>query len=199
MTEPPPGTTAADPLFFPTPADLRAWLVTNHAAAGELWVGLHKKGSGRPSVTWPELVDQLLCFGWIDGVRKSLGGDSYVIRTTPRRRGSRWSAVNRRRVPELIDAGLMMPAGLAAWEGRDEAEDRRYAFEREEASLGEAYGAELRRDAAAWAFWNAQPPGYRKTAAWWVVSAKREETRRRRLRTLVEDSAAGRRIAPLRR
>lgn len=193
------GTSPADPLFFPTPADLRAWLVTNHAAAGELWVGLHKKGSGRPSVTWSELVDQLLCFGWIDGVRKSLGGDSYAIRVTPRRKGSRWSAVNRRRVPMLIDAGLMTPAGLAAWEARDEAADRRYSFEREDATLGEAYEAELRRDPAAWAFWQAQPPGYRKTATWWVISAKREETRRRRLGRLVEDSAAGLRIGLLRR
>ena len=194
-----PGASAADPLFFPTPAELRAWLVRNHAAAGALWVGLHKKGSGRPSITWPELVDQLLCFGWIDGVRKSLGGDSYVIRVTPRRRGSRWSVVNRRRVPELIEEGLMTPAGLAAWEARDDADDRRYSFERENASLGEADEAELRRDPAAWAFWEAQPPGYRKAATVWVVSAKREETRRRRLRTLIEDSAAGRRIALLRR
>ena len=199
MAEAPAGTSAANPLFFPTPVDLRSWLVAHHAAAGELWVGLHKKGSGRPSITWPELVDQLLCFGWIDGVRKSLGGDSYVIRITPRRKRSRWSAVNRRRVPELIDAGLMTPAGLAAWQARDEADDRRYSFEREERSLGEAYEAELRRDPAAWTFWNAQPPGYRSTATWWVVSAKREETRLRRLRTLIEDSAAGLRIGPLRR
>ena len=187
-----------DPLFFPTSDDLRRWLLAHHASAPELWVGLHRKGSGRASITWPELVDQLLCFGWIDGVRKSLGDDRYMIRTTPRRAGSRWSAVNRRRVPALIETGLMTPAGLAAWEARDEAEAG-YSFERENASLGEAYEAELRRDPAAWAFWQAQPPGYRKTAAWYVISAKREETRRRRLRTLIEDSAAGRRIGLLQR
>lgn len=192
-------TTADDPLFFATPADLRRWLEDHHDSATELWVGLHKKGSGHASITWPELVDQLLCFGWIDGVRKSLDADRYVIRTTPRRPGSLWSAVNRRRVPALIEAGLMHPAGLAAWNARDDEKSRRYSFERDDVGLGDAYEAEFRRHPAAWDFFQAQPPGYRKTATWWVISAKREETRLRRLRTLIEDSAAGLRIKELRR
>lgn len=191
------GTAPTAPLFFSTPGDLRAWLIANHATSAELWVGLHKKATGRPSITWPELVDQLLCFGWIDGVRKSLGAESYVIRTTPRRPGSTWSAVNLRRGAALIDEELMEPAGLAAWEARDESKAARYSFERQRVTLGEVYEAEFRRDAAAWSFFESQPPGYRKTATWWVVSAKREETRQRRLRTLIEDSAAGRRIGVL--
>jgi uncharacterized protein YdeI (YjbR/CyaY-like superfamily) len=189
-----PGAAAADPLFFPTPADLRRWLVANHDDASELWVGLYKKGSGRPSVTWPELVDELLCFGWIDGVRKSFSDEAYVIRVTPRRKGSNWSAVNVRRMGELLKAGLVTEAGRAAWAERDASKQPSYSFERERAALGEAYEAEFRRAAAAWSFWERQPPGYRKTMTWWVVSAKREETRLRRLRKLIAASADDRRI-----
>lgn len=193
------GSSAARPLHFAATTELREWLASNHASADELWVGLYKKSSGRPSITWPELVDQLLCYGWIDGIRKTVDEESYTIRVTPRRPGSTWSAVNLRRVPELIDAGLMRPAGQAAYDARDPAKSGRYSFEREQAVLGAAYEREFRANAKAWAFFGSQPPSYRKAATWWVVSAKRESTRVRRLRTLIEDSENGERIAPLRR
>lgn len=188
-----------DPIAFPDPDALRAWLQQNHGTATDLWVRLYRKGSGRPSITWPELVDQLLCFGWIDGVRKSLDDESYVIRVTPRRRGSIWSAVNLRRVPELEAAGLMQPAGLEAYAQRDEKKQQQYSFEREHIALADAYEAEFRQDAEAWAFFQRQPPSYRKPATLWVMSAKKPETRLRRLRTLIGDSANRLRIRPLRR
>lgn len=187
------------PLFFADSGALRAWLRENHGSARELWVGLHKKGTGRPSITYPELVDQLLCFGWIDGVRRSVDEESYAQRVTPRKRGSTWSAVNLRRVRELIELGWMESAGLAAWEARDEEKTRRHSSERERASLGEAYEAVFRANGKAWAYFQAQPPSYRRLATGWVVSAKREDTRRRRLETLIRDSENEQRIAPLRR
>ncbi|HEX7048787.1 MAG TPA: YdeI/OmpD-associated family protein [Longimicrobiales bacterium] len=184
--------------FFRTPAEFRAWLERHHATADELWVGFYKKTSGRPSLTWPESVDEALCFGWIDGIRKSIDEVSYRIRFTPRRPGSIWSTANIRRAQELIEAGRMQPAGLEAFAGRKEDRTRRYSFDQGVVELGEAYEAEFRANAKAWAFFEAQPPSYRRTATWWVISAKREETRRRRLATLIRDSEAGERIAPLR-
>ncbi|HUP47846.1 MAG TPA: YdeI/OmpD-associated family protein [Thermoanaerobaculia bacterium] len=189
-----------DVTFFETPADFRRWLRKHHRSRSELWVGFHKKGSGRPSITWPGAVDEALCFGWIDGVRKTIDGESYAIRFTPRRGGSTWSSVNTRRARELIRDGRMQPAGLRAFEARDAKKSSLYSFEqRTEARLGEELEARFRADAAAWSFFQAQPPGYRRTVTWWVMSAKREETRARRLQTLIEDSAAGRRIGLLRR
>lgn len=197
--KPPAGSCAEAPGFFARPEQLRAWLKKHHASRAELWVGLYKKGSGKASITWPQLVDELLCFGWIDGVRKSRDAESYVNRVTPRRRGSTWSAVNLKRAGELIGLGLMEPAGLAAYDARDEAKTRRYSFEQERASLGRPYEAEFKRNAKAWSWFSSQPPSYRKTAIWWVVSAKRETTRRRRLQALIRDSESGQRIGPLRR
>jgi uncharacterized protein YdeI (YjbR/CyaY-like superfamily) len=188
-----------NPVFFATPADFRAWLERHHDHAQEIWVGYHKKASGRPSITWPESVDEALCFGWIDGVRKSIDADSYMIRFTPRKPRSTWSAVNIRRAEELIARGRMRPAGQAAFDNRAENRSRRYSFEQGEVALGERLEQQLRANARAWAFFQAQPPGYRKTATWWVLSASREETRQRRLATLIRDSEAGQRIAPLRR
>lgn len=187
-----------DPRFFSAPTALRAWLEEHHEARDELWVGLWKKATGRPSITWPELVDELLAFGWIDGIRKSIDKESYAIRITPRRSGSIWSVVNVRRAKELIELGRMRPPGLAAFEARDEEKTARYSYERQAESLGE-YEAELRANEKAWAFFRSQPPGYRKMATAWVVSAKREDTRRRRLETLIRDSERGLRIGPLRR
>lgn len=188
------------PTFFATPAAFRRWLAKHHASATELWVGFHRKATGRPSLTWPESVDEALCFGWIDGVRRSVGTEAYTIRFTPRKRGSTWSTVNTRRAGELIRAGRMQPAGLRAFEARDPAKSGIYSFERREAArLDEAAEARFRAHKEAWRFFEAQPPGYRKIAVHWVVSAKREETRARRLETLIADSAAGRRIALLRR
>ncbi len=195
-----PAPTPVDVRFFPTPADFRAWLAANHTTAAELWVGYYKKGSGRPSITWPESVDQALCFGWIDGVRKSLDGESYAIRFTPRRAGSTWSEVNTKRAFELIDQGLMQPAGLAAFAVRDEDKTAaQYSYEARRQPLDPAYEAEFRADAVAWDYWQVQPAHYRHGATHWVMSAKREETRRKRLATLVADSAAGRWIALYRR
>lgn len=188
------------PRFFATTDAWRAWLSRHHATAPELWVGFHKKGSGRRCITWPESVDQALCFGWIDGVRKRIDETSYMIRFTPRRAGSTWSSVNVGRIKELTRLGLIQAAGLAAYDDRREAKSGIYAYEqRRQAGLAEPMEREFKRYRKAWAFFQAQPPGYRRTAIWWVVSAKREDTRARRLATLIEDSAAGRPIKQLRR
>jgi uncharacterized protein YdeI (YjbR/CyaY-like superfamily) len=191
---------AMEPTFFATPAELRAWLEEHHESASELLVGFHKKGSGKPSITWPESVDQALCFGWIDGVRRSLGDDAYTIRFTPRKPSSTWSAVNVERMRELIEEGRVRPAGLAAFARRSDDRTAIYAYEqRKTAQLPDEYEARLRADAAASEFFDAQPPSYRRAAAYWVTSAKREATRERRLAQLIEDSANGRRIGPLTR
>ncbi len=188
------------PTFFPTPADFRRWLEEHHTTAAELLVGYYKKGSGRPSMTWSESVDEALCFGWIDGVRRSIDAERYSIRFTPRRRGSVWSAVNIRKVAELTAQGRMRPAGLRVFAERDPGNEAGYSFSQDRMPrLDREAAARFRANAAAWKYFRAQPPGYRKAALWWVVSAKREATRRRRLDTLIEDSAAGRRIALLRR
>jgi uncharacterized protein YdeI (YjbR/CyaY-like superfamily) len=189
----------AEVTFFATPAHFRRWLERNHAKADELWVGFHKKSTGKPSITWPESVDEALCFGWIDGLRRTVDAGSYCIRFTPRRSGSTWSAVNIRRATALIKDGRMMPAGLAAFEQRDEARAVRYSYERAAATLSPDFERRLRANKKAWTYFQAQPPGYRKTAAWWIVSATKEETRLRRLQTLIDHSAAGRPVPPLTR
>jgi uncharacterized protein YdeI (YjbR/CyaY-like superfamily) len=189
-----------EPVFFATPAELRAWLERHHADRDELWVGLHKKASGRPSVTWPEVVDEALCFGWIDGVRRSLGPDSYVNRLTPRRPRSNWSAINIKRVGELIEEGRMTPAGMAAFEARTDDRSAVYSYEqRRGATLEPEQEERFRAVPEAWEWFQARPPSYRRAAIHWVVSAKRPETRERRLETLIEDSAAGRTVKPLTR
>jgi len=188
-----------DATFFATPAEFRRWLERNHAKAKELWVGFYKKGTGKPSITWPEAVAEALCYGWIDGVRRSIDDDSYRIRFTPRKPNSTWSAVNIRTAQELIAAGRMRPAGLAAFQNRREDLQRRYSFEQGKVAFEPWMEAEFRKRKKAWAFFESQPPSYRKTATWWVISAKREETRRKRLQTLIDDSAASRRIKPLTR
>ena len=200
MPRAPAGSSAGQPRFFTTPAKLRAWLERHHAAASELWVGFHKRDSGKTSITWPESVDEALCFGWIDGIRKRIDDDRYTIRFTPRKPRSVWSKVNVGRVEELSRLGLMRPAGMAAFAARDEARSGIYSFEQSEAPrLSPEQEAAFRADPAAWAWWEAAAPSYRRAATWWVVSAKREETRARRLATLIADSAAGRRIGPLTR
>ena len=187
--------------FFATPGHWRRWLEKNHGSKSELWVGFHKKSTGRPSITWPQSVDEALCFGWIDGIRKTIDSNSYVIRFTPRRAGSNWSAVNTRRVGELIRAKRMRAAGLRAFKKRDPKKTGVYSFEqqREAAKLSAAHVKEFKRNRTAWTFFQSQPPGYRKIAAWYVVSAKREETRARRLARLIKDSGAKRRIGLLQR
>ncbi|TMD16804.1 MAG: bacteriocin-protection protein [Chloroflexi bacterium] len=182
--------------FFETAADLRAWFEKNHDTASELWLGYHRKRTGRPSVTWPEVVDQELCFGWIDSVRYSLGDDRSAQRITPRRKGSVWSAINITRFQELERLGLVHPSGRAAFEKRDEARSRIYSYENRSRGLDGAHEAEFRKHESAWKFFEAQAPSYRTTAAYWVMSAKREETQKRRLEKLIEHSKKGVRIPP---
>ena len=186
--------------FFASPAAFRAWLEKHHDKRQELLVGFYKRGSGRPSITWPESVDAALCFGWIDGVRRSVDEISYAIRFTPRRPRSIWSDINIKRAQALTDQGLMRPAGAAAFAARIEAKSAVYSYEqRGRAKLGDVYERLFRANKKAWAFFTAQAPGYQRTARWWVISAKREETRLKRLGTLIEDSEHGRPIAPLKR
>lgn len=189
-----------DIIFFETPAAFRSWLEQHHESSQELWVGFYKKGSGKPSITWPESVDEALCFGWIDGLRKSIDDMSYKIRFTPRKPRSTWSAVNIGRVEELTRLGLMHPAGLKAFEQRTAENSGIYAYEqRQDAELGHEFEQQFRANQEAWAFFQAQPAWYRRTATWWVISAKKDETRRKRLATLIADSAGGRRIRELAR
>jgi uncharacterized protein YdeI (YjbR/CyaY-like superfamily) len=182
------------PTFFPTEADFRRWLEANHSSAPELLVGFWKKGSGKPSIDWPQARDQALCFGWIDGVRRSLGEDSYTIRFTPRRKGSIWSKVNVERYDALAAAGQMTPAGERAYE-ENKHKSGLYSYENEQKELTPAETALFSKHKAAWSYWEKQPAGYRRTVLHWVTSAKKPETRERRLAQLIEDSGAGRRIA----
>jgi uncharacterized protein YdeI (YjbR/CyaY-like superfamily) len=173
------------PSFFRTPAKFREWLARNHASKAELFVGFYKKDSGRPSITWPESVDQALCFGWIDGVRRSIDEISYSIRFTPRKPGSIWSSVNINRAQALIAQGQMQPAGLEAYEARRENKSGIYSYEQRSADLEEPYNRLLKKNHAAWKFFQAQPASYRKAVYWWIMSAKKEETRLKRLEKLV--------------
>jgi uncharacterized protein YdeI (YjbR/CyaY-like superfamily) len=181
--------------FFATPADFRKWLKSHHQNTDELWVGFYKKGSGRPSITWPESVDEALCVGWIDGLRKTIDAKSYRIRFTPRKPTSNWSAVNIRRVQALTGLGRMRPAGLKAFELRKEERSGIYAYEnRKSAVLGKAAEKRFQSRPKAWDFFQRQPAGYRQIVTWWIVSAKREETRQQRLEKLIAQSEAGKRI-----
>ena len=183
--------------FFRSQAAFRSWLRENHSTCNELWLGIHKKASGMPSVSYPEALDEALCFGWIDGVRKSVDATSYRVRFTPRKARSQWSAVNIARARKLIAATRMQPAGLKAYEA-GESMSRTYSYEqRTPAKLSPAEEQQFQASKFACEFFQSQPPWYRRTATWWVISAKREDTRRRRLARLVADSAAARTIPPL--
>lgn len=191
---------ATEPIFFATPDEFRAWLEEHHDSAREVFVGYYKTSSSRPSITWPQSVDQALCFGWIDGMRKRIDDERYMIRFTPRKPSSTWSAVNVERIKELTELGLMRPEGLNAFQARVEGKTGVYAYERRDAAaLDEAEEREFSANPQAWAFFQARPPSYRTAAIWWVVSAKKPETRRKRLATLIEDSANGRTVKPLTR
>jgi uncharacterized protein YdeI (YjbR/CyaY-like superfamily) len=180
--------------YFESSNDFRRWLEKNHATTQELWVGYYKKHSKQPSITWPESVDEALCFGWIDGIRKSVDDLRYAIRFTPRRPGSIWSAVNIKRAQELSNQGLMKPAGMTAFNARRENRSGVYSYEQRSANLDEPYKKMLRQNKAAWDFFYAQPPSYRKAVGWWVVSAKQEGTRLKRLQKLIEESPNGERL-----
>jgi uncharacterized protein YdeI (YjbR/CyaY-like superfamily) len=188
------------PTFFATPEEFRAWLEANHDRHSELWVGFYKKGSGKPSITWPESVDEALCFGWIDGIRKSIDADSYTNRFTPRKARSTWSAINIKRANELERLGRMHAAGRKAFEARTDDRSALYSYEqRHAAKLQPEQERRFKANKEAWKWFQAQPPSYRKAAIWWVVSAKKDETKARRLATLVDDSAHGRTVPPLTR
>ena len=189
--------TPTDVRFFVSPAAFYEWLDVNHETAPELWVGYHRKATGRPSLTWAQSVDQALCFGWIDGIRKGLDDETFTIRFTPRRRTSIWSAVNLTRVPELIEAGVMRPAGVRAYEGRDRRKDAIYSYENRSRPFAPEYEAEFAANEGAWAWFAAQPAGYRRNAMYWVMSAKQDATRERRLAQLIEAAAAGQRVGAL--
>jgi uncharacterized protein YdeI (YjbR/CyaY-like superfamily) len=182
------------PRFFRDAARFRAWLKEHHASAGVLWVGYYRKDSGRPSITWPESVDEALCYGWIDGIRRRYDDVSYTIRFTPRRPGSPWSDVNIRRARLLITKGLMRSAGLRAFRARRHDRSAVPSAEQRGAEIAGPYGRLLRANRSAWKFFRRQAPFYRRATARWILSAKKEETRLRRLEKLIASSARGSRL-----
>lgn len=185
-------------IFFPTPNHFRNWLKENHLQESELWVGYYKMATGKPSITWPESVDQALCFGWIDGIRKKIDEEAYQIRFTPRKPTSHWSTVNIKRIEELRKNGLVMEAGLTAYSKRKPENTGQASFEQKNVKLSTAYESKLKANREAWSFFYEKlSPTYRKQSIWWVMSAKREETKERRLNTLIECSAQGDKIPPL--
>jgi uncharacterized protein YdeI (YjbR/CyaY-like superfamily) len=185
-------------LVFETPAELRAWFEANHETAAEAFIGYYRRGVDKPSTTWAQAVEDALCFGWIDGITFRVDDEVTANRFTPRRRTSNWSAVNIAKVAELRGAGRMRPAGNRAFDERDRSKDASYSYERPEETLPPEWLERFRADEAAWSFWLQESPSYRRQVTYWVVNAKRPETRERRLVTLIADSAAGRRIGPMR-
>jgi uncharacterized protein YdeI (YjbR/CyaY-like superfamily) len=183
------------PTFFATQSDFRQWLQANHASATELLVGFYKTNSGKPSMTWPESVDQALCFGWIDGVRRSIDEASYSIRFTPRKPTSIWSAVNIAKVEHLTKQGLMQAAGLAAFSLRTEEKSKIYSFENEAMQLSSAFEAAFKADPVAWDFFTAQAPSYQKSTIHWIMTAKQESTQLSRLEKTIAASHSQKRLA----
>jgi uncharacterized protein YdeI (YjbR/CyaY-like superfamily) len=180
-------------VWFASPGDWRAWLEQHYDTESEIWVGLRKKHAPI-GITWYEAVGEALCFGWIDGLTHTVDADGYAIRFTPRKPRSIWSAVNLKRIEELIAEGRVHESGMREYEGRDRSRAGLYSFEQENVAFDEAMLVRFQANAAAWAWFEARPPGYRRQATWWVMSAKRPETRERRLATLIDDSANERRL-----
>jgi uncharacterized protein YdeI (YjbR/CyaY-like superfamily) len=183
-----------NPKFFRSARAVHAWFEKNHARLDEQWIGFHKKATGKGGITYGDALDAALCWGWIDGVRKKIDDEGYMIRFTPRKQTSIWSAVNIRRAEALKHEGRLMTPGLAAFERRDLQRSGVYSYERARAAFEPAMEKRFRANAKAWTFFSAQPPSYRRVSTWWVVSAKREETRARRLGQLIECSTAGERL-----
>lgn len=183
--------------FFMTQEAFRKWLEKNHSKKDELWLGYYKKSSGKKSITYKQALDEVLCFGWIDGIVKGIDDEKYCQRYTPRRPKSIWSAVNIKKIEELSKAGRMHEAGLKTFNNRDLKRAGLYSFEQKEITMPAAYIKKLKANKKAWEYFSNMPLGYQKTATWWVISAKQETTRLRRLDTLIKDSEAGRKIAPL--
>jgi len=185
------------PTFFSSALEFHRWLASNHDSSYELLLGFHKKTSGLKSITYPEALDEALCFGWIDGVRRNLNETSYTIRFTPRKPKSIWSLVNVRHVERLKKAGRMRSSGLAAFERRDAKRTGIYSFENRPKELSPEFQKLFRANKKAWEFFKAEPPYIKRTVAFWVMSAKKEETRIRRLQQLIEGSAKGKRMGVL--
>lgn len=195
-----PGKGRPDPIYFTAADEWRRWLEANHDSATEVWVGFYKKGVGQAGITWAHSVDEALCLGWIDGRRQRVDDDRYAIRFSPRKPGSAWSEVNRRRFEELRAAGRVHPAGEQAFAtAKTEAKGYSYEQDKDSVAFEPEQEQRLRADEAAWRFFQSQPASYRKAATWWVVSAKKEETRARRFEQLLTDSANGRTVPPLSR
>jgi uncharacterized protein YdeI (YjbR/CyaY-like superfamily) len=185
--------------FFADRSELRQWLKENHRKARELWVGYYKQGSGKANFTWSESVDEALCYGWIDGIRKTIDEASYTIRLTPRKPNSNWSAINIKKVEELTRRRLMRAAGVKAFAKRREESSSRYSYEQQTVELEKKYERKFKTHAKAWKFFQSLTPSTKRPSIWWVVSAKKEETRRRRLDILIHSSKNGQEIPPLRR
>jgi uncharacterized protein YdeI (YjbR/CyaY-like superfamily) len=185
-----------EPKFFRSPSQFRVWLERNHATKPELWVGFYKKGVGEKGITYPEAVDEALCFGWIDGLTRSIDESRWMIRFTPRKQKSNWSAVNIERFGKLRAEGRVAPPGLEAFERRDRRK-RTYSYEEPPKRLDPEFEKRFMADERAWAFWLTAPPSYRTSAMFWVMSAVKEETRERRLAVLIESSRNGERVPPL--
>ncbi len=182
------------PVFFVSQSDFRKWLKKNHGKESELLVGFYKSGSGKPCMTWSESVDQAICFGWIDGLRKSINKESYFIRFTPRKSTSIWSAVNIRKVEKLTNQGLMQPSGIASFKLRQEHRSKIYSYEKEAAKLSDSFEKKFRANKKAWDFFHSQPPSYRKTVLHLIMSAKREITQLARLEKVILISEKGKRL-----
>ena len=188
-----------DVAFYESSSEFRRWLRENHATAKELWVGFHKKSSATKGITYAEAVDEALCFGWIDGIRKRIDATRYTIRFTPRTARSIWSNVNINRVRELLDIGLMQPAGLKAYNQRDQTQSSHYSYEADTRQLDERYERTFRANTQAWSFFQEQAPSYQRAANWWVMSAKKEETQLKRLAALIKASEKEQKVANLTR
>ena len=186
--------------FFKNQEEFRAWLHKNHQSKTSLWVGYFKKHTKLPSMTWSESVDQAICYGWIDGIRKKVNEERYKIRFTPRKTSSHWSAVNLKKIKELTEKNLMQPAGISIFEKRKESNEKNYAYENQsKATLPSHYLEQIKANAKAWAFFENLAPSYKKQSIWWVVSAKQEKTRLKRLNVLIESSEAGLKIPQMRK
>lgn len=186
------------PTFFATEQDLRKWFKKNHKDTEELIVGYYKKDSGIPSVDWPQSVDQALCFGWIDGIRKSIDDKSYQIRFTPRRENSHWSAVNIKKIEQLFKNDLMQPAGIDIWEKRDKKKIAQASYEQKTVKLDKSFEEKIKSNSKAWKYFSSLAPSYKKQSIHWVMSAKQQETRLRRLGVLIESSENNEKIPAMR-
>jgi uncharacterized protein YdeI (YjbR/CyaY-like superfamily) len=186
------------PKFFKDQKELRTWFEKNHDKKKEIWVGFYKKDSGKANFTWSQSVDQALCFGWIDGIRKSIDEESYMIRFTPRNPKSNWSAINIKKINELTKLGLMLPSGIEAFKKREDKRSEVYSFEQNKVKLSKKYELKFKSNKEAWKFFQSLPPSTKKPSIWWVMSAKKEETQLRRLEILIKSSEKQAKIPPLR-